>query len=122
MDSRRASLDHPVDAGIQRFSPNCTQHISDGFRVNPTTVALSLLLLILVLAAEWGLRYAVVVSIFATAAYNFFFLPPVDTFTIADSQNWLALFCLPRHFHPSQAASHRELATKRMTLAAVNAS
>ena len=60
--------------------------------VNPTTVALSLLLLILALAAEWGLRYAVVVSIFATATYNFFFLPPVDTFTIADSQNWLALF------------------------------
>ena len=28
--------------------------------VNPTTVALSLLLLILVLATEWGLRYAVV--------------------------------------------------------------
>jgi len=50
------------------------------------------LLLILLLATEWGLRYAVVISVFATAAYNFFFLPPLDTFTIADSQNWLALF------------------------------
>jgi two-component system, OmpR family, sensor histidine kinase KdpD len=60
--------------------------------VNPTTVALSLLLLILLLAAEWGLRYAVVISIAATACYNFFFLPPVGTFTIADPQNWLALF------------------------------
>jgi two-component system, OmpR family, sensor histidine kinase KdpD len=59
--------------------------------VNPTTVALSLLLLILVLAAEWGLRYAVVVSISAAACYNFFFLPPYNTFTIADTQNWLAL-------------------------------
>ena len=56
------------------------------------TVALSLLLLILLLAAEWGLRYAVVISIAATACYNFFFLPPVGTFTIADPQNWLALF------------------------------
>lgn len=60
--------------------------------VNPTTVALILLLLILVLAAEWGLRYALVISVAATACYNFFFLPPVDTFTISDPQNWLALF------------------------------
>ena len=60
--------------------------------VNPTTVALTLLLLILILAAEWGLRYAVVISVVATALYNFFFLPPVGTFTISDPQNWLALF------------------------------
>jgi two-component system, OmpR family, sensor histidine kinase KdpD len=60
--------------------------------VNPTTVALTLLLFILLLAAEWGLRYAVVISIIATALYNFFFLPPIGTFTIADPQNWLALF------------------------------
>jgi two-component system sensor histidine kinase KdpD len=59
---------------------------------NPTTVALTLLLFILLLAAEWGLRYAVVLSIAATACYNFFFLPPIGTFTIADPQNWLALF------------------------------
>ncbi len=60
--------------------------------VNPTTVALTLLLLILSLAANLGLRYAVVISVAATACYNFFFLPPVGTFTVADPQNWLALF------------------------------
>lgn len=60
--------------------------------VNPTTVALTLLLLILMMAAEWGLRYAVVISVIATALYNFYFLPPIGTFTIADPQNWLALF------------------------------
>ena len=60
--------------------------------VNSTTVALTLLLFILVIAAEWRLRYAVVISIFATACYNFFFLPPVGTFTISDPQNWLTLF------------------------------
>lgn len=59
--------------------------------VNPTTVALTLLLLILVLAAKWGLRYAVVASLAATGCYNYYFLPPVRTFTIADPQNWLAL-------------------------------
>ncbi|WP_419806742.1 sensor histidine kinase [Terriglobus sp.] len=59
--------------------------------VNQTTVALTLLLLVLVLAAEWGLRYALVISVAAAASYNFFFLPPFDTFVIADTQNWLAL-------------------------------
>jgi two-component system sensor histidine kinase KdpD len=60
--------------------------------VNPTTVALTLLLYILFLAARWGLRYAVAISILATATYNYFFLPPIGTFTISDPQNWLALF------------------------------
>jgi two-component system sensor histidine kinase KdpD len=60
--------------------------------VNTATVALSLLLLVLVLAAEWGLRYAVAISIAATACYNFFFLPPLYTFTVAETQNWIALF------------------------------
>jgi two-component system sensor histidine kinase KdpD len=59
--------------------------------VNPTTVALTLLLFILLLAAEWGLRYAVVISVAATGLYNYYFLPPIGTFTIADPQNWLAL-------------------------------
>ena len=58
---------------------------------NPTTVALTLLLLILFIAANWGLRYAIVTSILATGAYNYFFLPPVGTFTVADPQNGLAL-------------------------------
>lgn len=60
--------------------------------ISPTTVALTLLLYILVLAARWGLRYAIVASIAASACFNFFFLPPVGTFTIAETQNWVALF------------------------------
>ncbi len=59
--------------------------------VNPTTVALTLVLFVLLLAARWGLRYAVAVSVVATACYNYFFLPPLNTFTIADPENWLAL-------------------------------
>ncbi len=59
--------------------------------VNQTTVALTLLLLILALAAKFSLPYAVAVSLVATLAYNYFFLPPIGTITIADAQNWLAL-------------------------------
>jgi two-component system sensor histidine kinase KdpD len=59
--------------------------------VNPTTVALSFLVAILVVSAAWGLRYAIPMSILSTLCFNFFFLPPVRTFTIADPQNWVAL-------------------------------
>ncbi len=60
--------------------------------VNPTTVALTFLLAVLVVSAYWGLRYSVALSVLATLGFNFFFLPPFGTFTIADPQNWAALF------------------------------
>ena len=60
--------------------------------VNPTTVALMFLVAVLLASAYWGLRYALLLAVGATAAFNFFFLPPVGTFTIADPQNWIALF------------------------------
>jgi two-component system, OmpR family, sensor histidine kinase KdpD len=62
------------------------------FHLNPTTVALSFLLGVLLVSAFWGLWYAVFLAVVSTAAFNFFFLPPVGTFTIADPQNWVALF------------------------------
>jgi two-component system sensor histidine kinase KdpD len=45
-----------------------------------------------VLAGNWGLRYAVGASIAATLLFNYFFLPPIGTLTIADTRNWVALF------------------------------
>lgn len=59
--------------------------------VNPTTVALTLLVAVLGVAAAWGLRYSIAMSIAAALCLNFFFLPPVGTLTIAETQNWVAL-------------------------------
>jgi two-component system sensor histidine kinase KdpD len=59
--------------------------------VNPTTVALTFLLAVLVVSAAWGLRYAVFMSVVAALAFNYFFLPPLGTLTISDPQNWVAL-------------------------------
>jgi len=59
--------------------------------VNPTTVGFTFLLAILVVSANWGLRYALLMAVVATLAYNYFFLPPLLHFTIADPQNWVAL-------------------------------
>jgi two-component system sensor histidine kinase KdpD len=60
--------------------------------LNPTSIALVFLLGVLGISASWGLRQAVFMSVIATLAFNYFFLPPVGTFTIADPQNWIALF------------------------------
>lgn len=60
--------------------------------LNPTTIALAFLLGVLGISASWGLRQAVFMSLVATLAFNYFFLPPIGTFTIADPQNWIALF------------------------------
>jgi two-component system, OmpR family, sensor histidine kinase KdpD len=59
---------------------------------NPATVGFTFLLAVLIVSASWGLRQAIFLAVAATLAYNFFFLPPAGTFTIADPQNWVALF------------------------------
>jgi two-component system sensor histidine kinase KdpD len=60
--------------------------------VNSTTIALTYLLAILGIATRWGLLEAIAASIVGMLCFNFFFLPPVGEFTIADPQNWVALF------------------------------
>ena len=61
-------------------------------RVNQTTVALSFLLAILAVSAVWGAAVSVFMSVLAMLSFNYFFLPPVGTFTVTDPQNWVALF------------------------------
>ena len=59
---------------------------------NAATVSTTYLLLVLLVAATSRLAVAVATSIAAMLCLNFFFLPPVGTFTIADPHNWVALF------------------------------
>jgi two-component system sensor histidine kinase KdpD len=59
--------------------------------VNQTTVALTFLVVIQLVAFGWGLVYSVYLSIVCTALYNFFFLPPIGTFLITSPENWVAL-------------------------------
>jgi K+-sensing histidine kinase KdpD len=60
-------------------------------RLSSTTVALALLLIVLFAATGWGSRPALLAALLGVACFNYFFLPPVHTFTIADPQNWVAL-------------------------------
>ena len=59
--------------------------------LSTTTVALAYLLVVLFVATVWGRGPAMVGSVLAMLCFNFFFLPPIYTFTIADPQNWVAL-------------------------------
>jgi two-component system sensor histidine kinase KdpD len=59
---------------------------------NPTVIGLSFLLVVLFVSAVSTLRVAVAISFVAVLAYNYFFMPPVGTFTIEEPANWVALF------------------------------
>jgi K+-sensing histidine kinase KdpD len=58
--------------------------------INDTTISLALLLVVLVVATIFGSRPALFAAFLGVLSFNFFFLPPVYTFTIADPQNWVA--------------------------------
>lgn len=60
--------------------------------INSTTIALALLLVVLLVATLFGSRPALLASLLGVLCFNFFFLPPLYTFTIAEPQNWIALF------------------------------
>ena len=83
--------------------------------VNPTTVALTFLLAVLVVSANWGLQYSVFLAVAATLAFNYYFLPPYGTFTIADPQNWVALGAF---LATALIASELSEKARRQTLAA----
>ncbi len=46
---------------------------------------------VLPVAIAWGLRWSLPVALASMLAFNWFFLPPVHTFTLAESTNWFAL-------------------------------
>jgi two-component system sensor histidine kinase KdpD len=49
---------------------------------------------VLPVAIFYGLSYAIGVSLLSVLAFNFFFLPPLHTLALTDSENWVALAVL----------------------------
>ncbi|MDR3762655.1 MAG: DUF4118 domain-containing protein [Acidobacteriota bacterium] len=84
---------------------------------NATTVGYGFLIVVLFISAGWGLRAAILASVAATLCYNYFFLPPVGTFTISDPHNWIALFSF---LMTSVVASQLSERARRETLNATN--
>src|SRR4029453_5314784 len=84
---------------------------------NGATVSTTLLLIVVLVATTSRLWVAVVSSILSVLSFNFFFLPPVGTFTIADPQNWIALFSF---LAVSLVASNLSAVARARTLEAVS--
>src|SRR4051794_8693992 len=84
--------------------------------VNATTVGFTYLILVLLIATTWGFVESAVASLAATVAFNFYFLPPIGTLTIADPENWVALFSF---LITSLVASRLSTRAKRRTLDAI---
>ncbi len=60
-------------------------------RFTDTTVALAMILVVRFVATSFGSAPALVASVFGMLCFNYFFLPPTGTLTIADPENWIAL-------------------------------
>lgn len=99
---RRALRDPSVDSTVQQLRAALVSLVALAIVTlvyarwlqvtNATIVALTFLFIVLLSAATSRLRVAVTTSVAAMLCFNFFFLPPVGTWTIADPQNWVALF------------------------------
>src|SRR5258706_2293794 len=59
--------------------------------LNPSTVGFAYLIVVLLISVWGGLLVGTVASVVATLCYNFFFFPPLYTFTIENPANWFAL-------------------------------
>jgi K+-sensing histidine kinase KdpD len=64
--------------GLKTFTPVLSLGVLYVFAVLPVAIG-------------WGLAFAVPVSIASMLAFNFFFLPPVHTLELQESENWFAL-------------------------------
>jgi two-component system sensor histidine kinase KdpD len=84
--------------------------------VNATTAGFAYLIAVLFVAARWGLTESIACAVAAVLCYNFFFLPPIGTFTIADPQNWVALIVF---LSTSITASHLSTQAKKRTIEAM---
>jgi two-component system sensor histidine kinase KdpD len=65
--------------------------IGRGMNLNPNTTGFAFLIVVLLSSLRGGLLVGTVASIVATLCYNFFFFPPLYTFTIHEPSNWVAL-------------------------------
>jgi K+-sensing histidine kinase KdpD len=65
------------------------------FALRPVAPVVSLgvlyVLAVVAVAVVFGLAYAIPVSVGSMLAFNFLFLPPVHTFALRESENWVAL-------------------------------
>jgi two-component system, OmpR family, sensor histidine kinase KdpD len=85
--------------------------------VNEITAGFLYLVAILLIATAGGLVESTLASIVAMLCFNYFFLPPINTLTISDPRNWVALFAF---LATSLTASQLSARAKRRTREAID--
>ncbi|MEO8275730.1 MAG: DUF4118 domain-containing protein [Thermoanaerobaculia bacterium] len=85
----------PSERGIAAFvvlgTVAATTWIGAWMEANSATAGFLLLLAVLFLTLRLGLFAGVLAAILGSAAFNFYFLLPLHTFTVSDPANWAAL-------------------------------
>src|ERR1035437_3195932 len=79
------------DAGFAIAAVALATELGRLLGANPVTTAISFLILVLGIAVWRGFFAGTVASFVASAGFNYYFLPPIGTFTVADPANWVAL-------------------------------
>src|SRR3972149_875210 len=79
-------------------------------QISDTNFALAMVLVVLFIATLWGRGPGILASLLGMLCLNFFFLPPLYTFTIPDPQNWIALAVF---FITASTVGHLSVTAKR---------
>ena len=94
MAARRPPAARGILAGLGLVAVTTAGAVAVHPIVGSNSVDLIYLLPVIATATLFGLRSSLVASLAAALAYNFFFLPPIYTFTISDPQNVVTLLVL----------------------------
>ena len=85
---------HGVWAGLAMVGLTTALSYGIASVIGPNSVDLLYLVPVIATATLFGLRPALIATFAAALAYNFFFLPPLYTFTISDPQNAITFLVL----------------------------
>ncbi len=62
------------------------------FGLEVSNISLCYIVIVLLVAVNYGLGSAILASVLSFIAYNFFFVPPLFTLSVSNSQNLIRLF------------------------------
>lgn len=91
---RRASAIRGIAAALGMVAATTAGAVAVQPVVGANSIDIIYLLPVIAAATLFGLRASLAASFAAALAYNFFFLPPIHTFTISDPQNVVTLLVL----------------------------
>ena len=101
-ESKNGGLKSPLARALLTIpAVALTAAVARAAALNPSTTGFLFLLVVLFSATIGGLEAGIAASLLSTIAFNYFFLPPLHTFHVADPENWAALVAFLETLHPA---------------------